>query len=377
MDSKKFDKFVSNYRAAILKFKISYPFKKLLGKPIIYPYLHDFLPHSTINNEHNFTEEQFAWICQNLTIYSIVFFDKLFDYSLLRKQTQLRELIISRGQITDIDFLRHASQLRSLRISNNSIVDWTGLKYLTQLETLDITATHCQNIDFLAYLPNLRSLKMGENAVANIAALSNCPHLVYLELYKNGITDITPLAALIKLNWINLSVNTIKDLSPLQTLQNLEVLMLYNCNLHDDNLIPLLPKLKQLGISGNFLTRLPALPPTLTMIHCDHNYIDDLQPLSKLPLLQVADFAYNNPIRTVPSPDLYRFTVYDGYYNLPKVSADIPPEAQAIWTLLRTQSYENIELAEALAQGLGWDKNIFLIYKNFASEIVFPTNEED
>jgi hypothetical protein len=370
MDSKNFDKFVRNYRAAILKFNISYPFKKLLGKPIIYPYIEDAIPHITMVKERDFTEQQLVWICQNLTIYRIAFFDMPFDYSLLRKQTQLRELIISRGLITDIDFLRHASRLISLRISNNSIVDWTGLKYLTQLESLDITATNCQNIDFLAYLPNLRSLKMGDNAVANIAALSNCPHLVHLELYTNGITDISPVAALTKLNSINLSINSIKDLSPLQMLQKLEVLMLYNCNLHDDNPIPLLPKLKQLSIGNNFLTHLPPLPPTLTYIYCNQNNIDDLQPLSELPALQVADFAYNNPISIVPPPNLYRFVVHDGYYILPQISADIPPEAQAIWTLLRTQSDENIELAEALAQGLGWDSNIFKVYKIFASEIV-------
>jgi hypothetical protein len=377
MDSKNFDKFVSNYRATILKFNIAYPFRKLLGKPIIYPSIDNAIPHITIVKERDFTEEQFAWICQNLTIYRITFFDALFDYSLLRKQTQLRELTISRGLITDLDFLRHASRLTSLRIPNNSIVDWAGLKYLTQLESLDITATNCQNMDFLAHLPNLRRLHMGKNAVDNIDFLSKCPNLVHLGLDDNNIIDITPVAALTKLNSINLSSNRIKDLSPLQTLQNLEALMLYNCHLRDDNPIPLLPKLKNLVISRNFLTRLPALPPTLTNIYCDHNQIDDLQPLSKLPALYIADCNYHNPIRIVPPPNLYRFTVYDGYYTLPKVSADIPPDAQAIWTLLRTKSYENIELAEALAQGLGWDKNIFWTYKKFASEIVFPTNDED
>lgn len=88
-----------------------------------------------------------------------------------QKLSSLRELDLSRNQISDITPLTSLTNLTFLDLSDNRISDITPLKSLTNLTLLNLNANQISNITPLTSLTNLKQFHVWDNPIAN----KTCP----------------------------------------------------------------------------------------------------------------------------------------------------------------------------------------------------------
>jgi Leucine-rich repeat (LRR) protein len=367
MQQSAFDNMVSAYQQEVLIFQRDYPTEAMQEALDDYPALQ--LPPNNIYDTIN--TAQFAWICDNLTLYNVEFEAEFHDYSLLRKQTNLRVLKISKSVLTDISWLSELTGLIELELNNNQIVDISAL-------------ANCKNIDILA---------LAGNQIEDISALANCRKMTYLDLDRNPIKDLLPLAGLPQLDRFYFMLKHRLLLEPLGTLPklryldiNMEIGMslaalsccrpLINLNIKNSYLdtnydYALIPNLKDLSISISTFTKLPPLPKTLEAISFLFNQITDISPLADLPNLQNIRLS-GNPITMPPPPCLLKcLYLYkkDFVYPYGKPSRALPPDADKIWALLMTNDSTNRDLAEQLMRARHWHEADIDAYIRMAEKI--------
>ena len=103
----------------------------------------------------------------------------------LEKLTRLRQLGLSKNQITDLQPLSGFMELEDLRLSDNPITDLTPLSGLKELENLELSHT----------------------LISDLTPLSGLEELEDLDLSHTLISDLTPLVGLKKLKKLNLNGN--------------------------------------------------------------------------------------------------------------------------------------------------------------------------
>jgi hypothetical protein len=370
MEQSKFDEIIAQYQKELSHFYSNYPTQELQEAANDYP-IFIWSPIRPYDGESYIPNEaQFAWLCDNVTLYWLSFkYDTFnsFNYSLLQKQTTLRKLDIYDSNLTDISWLSNLTNLTELNLAYNQIEDITAL-------------ANCKKITDLC---------ISFNIIKDISPLAGCDNLQCLHIVDNKISDITPLSGLLNLKtlYISLEIKSSNDLNnfsnppaqalktncfaPLSKSLSLEYLTLYNTNLDARYNLPLIPNLRHLFIRDNKFTKLPPLSHKLEYIDICNNKITDITPLADLKFLQKALIS-GNPIVVAPSPCLlkpicfYR-TPFSYPYGQPNKA--LPPNAQEIWTLLMTGDYTNHELAALLMAGLQWDKADTDAYIRIAEEV--------
>lgn len=136
------------------------------------------------------------------------------DISPLSKFTSLKELFLSKNQLSHIGPLQNLNLLENLDLSKNQIFDIKAVK----------------NLD------KLKKLKLNNNQISEIEPLQNLNMLENLDLSNNKLSDINALKNLNRLEILYLSGNNISDLSPLHNLKNLKVCNFYYNNVQSNNL---------------------------------------------------------------------------------------------------------------------------------------------
>ncbi|KAL0235782.1 hypothetical protein GEMRC1_002364 [Eukaryota sp. GEM-RC1] len=114
------------------------------------------------------------------------------DFTPLMWMINLKELILSVGNISDISPLSSLSNLIVLDLTRTRVSDVSPLADLVKLEVLFLQFTKIQDISPLSGLVNLRVLGLGNTRVKNLAPLSYLS-LQYLILENSDVSDITPL----------------------------------------------------------------------------------------------------------------------------------------------------------------------------------------
>ena len=134
---------------------------------------------------------------------------------------------ITRGEMADLRVL-HSRGVRQL----------TGIEYATNLLNLGLGYGAITDVSPLAGMTALTYLHLSNNEISDVSPLAGMwLNLSYLDLSNNEISDVSPLAGMTVLRWLNLSYlnlsnNEISDVSPLAGMTALRTLELhYNGNL--------------------------------------------------------------------------------------------------------------------------------------------------
>ena len=125
--------------------------------------------------------------------------------------------VVTQAELNTLDSL-----YQTWRKTPKSIFDISILQCLSNLINLDLSNGGLSDLRPLSKLTNLRSLCLMNNEIVNIEPLSNLKNLELLDLANNQISDLTPLHKLTKLKTLFLGYNRIRDISPLGSLVNLE-----------------------------------------------------------------------------------------------------------------------------------------------------------
>lgn len=197
---------------------------------------------------------------------------------------KLREVYLSKNNLTDINALSRAPIMTYLSLSDNGL-------------TTEGTAS-------IANYPYLTYLSLANNKIDSIEHLKGLKYLQELRLHNNNLSNVNDLRRLANLEILYLGHNDIQDISLLNSLSKLEVLYVNNNKLFDVSALNSLSKLEIVNFSNNDLSSLSVLSnykSTLTEIYAENNKLTDfsfINGASKLHILMLAgnaiDLAQNN-----------------------------------------------------------------------------------
>jgi len=186
------------------------------------------------------------------------------DLSPLENISALRELNLDNNQITDLQQLNldllAKIPLRIINLSNNysitadgqqlNLMDISLISKFSELEELYLSGGDVTDLTPISDLNKLIVLELRDNEIKDIAPLRHLLNLKELNLRGNNIKDLTPISNLLKLEYLNLHSNKhIRSIEPISYLVKLEKLVLRNVPIGDEtDLLLKLPKLQYLNI---------------------------------------------------------------------------------------------------------------------------------
>lgn len=144
----------------------------------------------------------------------------------LKRQTDLKHLLIEGHNIEEIKGLETLRRLEELNLAKNQIIDIKSLEKLTNLKNLILSSNKITEIKGLELLINLKELYLYDNEITEIKRLETLKNLELLSLGKNQITEIKGLENLTNLKELWLNNNQIYEIKGLQTLKKLEKLVI-------------------------------------------------------------------------------------------------------------------------------------------------------
>ena len=189
--------------------------------------------------------------------------------------------------------LADLTELEELEVILGSVTDLPALRHFPKLRVLNLSLTDVRAVPPLRDLPRLEELKLSQTALTGLAGVEHGLELRKLEVGPSdarAFSDLGPLAGLTKLEVLGLdSIDHLVDLSPLRGLTALRLLYLADCAARDLTPLAGLTSLEDLSLSGTpieDLGPLAGLPKLrwLRLSRCEA--LRSLRPLAACPRLE-------------------------------------------------------------------------------------------
>lgn len=141
---------------------------------------------------------------------SSVALDEL-DICVFRHMTELRELFLGPGQVTDLAPIVFATKLESFRGSMNPIEDLSPLSKMTKMDRLDLGKTQVKDLSPLSGMTLMTELMLDGAPVEDIAPLSGMKILEKLSLAKTQVKDVKALSEMKKLEFLYIAESPLSE----------------------------------------------------------------------------------------------------------------------------------------------------------------------
>ncbi len=156
------------------------------------------------------------------------------DFSGLSEYKKLKEVCISRTDLTNLDFLANCPWIECVDVScNENLKDFSGLKNCTSLKDINISNNKgLKNLGFLKNCPWIERLDVSNNKnLKDFNGLKNCINLKFIDIsYNENLTSLNGFEKCILLERLNASGNhNLKDIKALE-----RCIALNNVNLAND-----------------------------------------------------------------------------------------------------------------------------------------------
>lgn len=175
--------------------------------------------------------------------------------------------------------------------SGEQVRSLAGIESLTSVREIDLTRQDVTDLGPLAAMTGLTSLRLtGNDAVADLSALGGLP-LTNLGLSDTAVTDLGPLVRTTTLQWLGLARTGVGDLGPLAGSTGLLELDVSHAAVADLSPLAGAASLSKLDVRDNRVadvTPLAALP-SLDELWVGGNPVVDLRPLLAAPALLGVD----------------------------------------------------------------------------------------
>lgn len=133
--------------------------------------------------------------------------------------TNLRQLYVGRGNVSDLRPIAGLIRLDGLRLSLTKVSDIRPLAGMTKMDRLDLGRTQVSDLTPLAKLTALTELELDDTAVAEIKPLVGLTKLKRLSLKNTRVKDLNPLLSLTSLKYLNVEGTPVENtfgLAPLR-----------------------------------------------------------------------------------------------------------------------------------------------------------------
>jgi Leucine-rich repeat (LRR) protein len=153
------------------------------------------------------------------------------DLSPIRNLTELVDIDISRSAVTDISVLKYASKITRLNLERTSISDLSVVRKMPALQFLDARGTKAGDLTGLAELTSLISLDVSATPIQSLAPLQNLVSMQTLDVSMSQISDLSPIVGMKELTELNIDSTKVVDAKPVSQLTALTILSMNYTNI--------------------------------------------------------------------------------------------------------------------------------------------------
>lgn len=164
-------------------------------------------------------------IFKNLLVFDVSFNEIPSLNGLSKVSDTLKELYVSKNEVTKIEELDHLQSLEILELGSNRLRVMENLQNLKNLQELWLGRNRIKAVN-LCGLTCIRKLSLQSNRLTSMAGLQGCVALEELYLSHNGITRMEGLSTLVNLRVLDISSNKLTAVNDIENLTRLEDLWL-------------------------------------------------------------------------------------------------------------------------------------------------------
>ncbi|KAF5195892.1 phosphatase 1 regulatory subunit [Thalictrum thalictroides] len=194
-------------------------------------------------------------IFKSLLVFDVSFNEISSLNGLAKVSSTLKELYVSKNDVTKIDELDHLHNLVILELGSNRLRIMENMQTLTNLQELWLGRNRIRTVN-LCGLKCIRKMSLQSNRLTSMTGFQDCVALEELYLSHNGISKMEGLSTLVNLRVLDVSSNKLTAVEGIENLTSLEDLWL------NDNQIESLDGF-DLVVSGS--------KDKLTTIYLEHN----------------------------------------------------------------------------------------------------------
>ncbi|XP_076896071.1 protein phosphatase 1 regulatory inhibitor subunit PPP1R7 homolog [Bidens hawaiensis] len=164
-----------------------------------------------------------ASIFKKLLVFDVSFNEISSMSGLSKASNTLKELYVSKNEVTKIEEIEHFHELQILELGSNRLRVMENMQTLTNLQELWLGRNRIKSIN-LCGLKCIKKLSLQSNRLTSMKGLEECTSLEELYLSHNGIAKMEGLSTLVNLRVLDVSSNklaAIKDIEKLTCLEDL------------------------------------------------------------------------------------------------------------------------------------------------------------
>ncbi|KAI7728179.1 hypothetical protein M8C21_001952 [Ambrosia artemisiifolia] len=194
-------------------------------------------------------------IFKKLLVFDVSFNEISSMSGLSKASSTLKELYVSKNEVTKIEEIEHFHELQILELGSNRLRVMENMQNLTNLQELWLGRNRIKSIN-LCGLKCIKKLSLQSNRLISMKGLEECTSLEELYLSHNGIAKMEGLSTLVNLRVLDVSSNKLAAIEDIEKLTCLEDLWF------NDNQLASLDGISE-AVSGS--------REKLTTIYLEHN----------------------------------------------------------------------------------------------------------
>ncbi|KAI3910884.1 hypothetical protein MKW98_022571 [Papaver atlanticum] len=194
-------------------------------------------------------------IFKSLLVFDVSFNEILSLTGISKVSSTLKELYVSKNEVTKMEELSHLHDLQILELGSNRLRVMENLDTLTNLQELWLGRNRIRTVN-LCGLKCIKKISLQSNRLTSMAGFQECVALEELYLSHNGISKMEGLSMLVNLRVLDVSSNKLTAVEDIENLTKLEDLWL------NDNQVSSLEGF-ELAVAGS--------KEKLTTIYLEHN----------------------------------------------------------------------------------------------------------
>ncbi|KAL9224527.1 hypothetical protein vseg_000552 [Gypsophila vaccaria] len=166
-----------------------------------------------------------ASIFKNLFVFDVSFNEISSLSGLSKVSNTLKELYVSKNEVTKIEEIEHFHELQILELGSNKLRVMENLETLVNLQELWLGRNRIKAVN-LCGLKCIKKLSLQSNRLTSMKGFEECVALEELYLSHNGISKMEGLSTLVNLRVLDVSSNKLTSLDDIEKLTSLEDLWL-------------------------------------------------------------------------------------------------------------------------------------------------------
>jgi hypothetical protein len=167
------------------------------------------------------------------------------DLTAIRNLTELREVDASRSSVADINVLKYASKITNLNIEGTTINDLSVVKKMPGLQVLNAHGTKVSDLTGIIDLTALTNVDVSKTQISSLVPFQNLTAMQILNVSSTQVADLTPITGLKSLAELNIDSTNIVNATPISQLTGLTVLSMNNTRVPSLDPLKSLPKLQK------------------------------------------------------------------------------------------------------------------------------------